>query len=142
MCVRAHTHKDHPVSLPYSFSPTLCSSPADPDERGRALLRAPELKFASDSAATAQAAQTACPDRHGPDLDHHFVAFVLSETQTNLLELDGTKPEPVDHGLVCRASPDSSPDVLGAAAMVIRERFMAVDPDSIQFSVMALCKTP
>jgi len=32
--------------------------------------------------------------------------------------------------------------VLGAAAKVIRERFMAEDPESIEFSVMALCKTP
>ncbi len=125
----------------YSCS-RLSPSPADPDERGRALLQAPELKYASDSAATAQVAQTSCPDRHGPDLDHHFVAFALSETQTNLLELDGTKPEPVDHGLVQRSSTDSYPDVLGAAAKVIRERFMAVDPESIEFSVMALCETP
>jgi len=67
----------------------------DADERGRALLGAPELKFASDTAASATAAQTACPDRNGPDLDHHFVAFVLSEaptasSQRHLLELDGT----------------------------------------------------
>ena len=47
----------------------------DPDLRGRALLRSGALKQASDAAAVLPAAQTACPDRDGPDLDHHFVAF-------------------------------------------------------------------
>uniref|UniRef100_A0A7S1L0Z0 Ubiquitin carboxyl-terminal hydrolase n=1 Tax=Alexandrium catenella TaxID=2925 RepID=A0A7S1L0Z0_ALECA len=114
----------------------------DADARGRALLEAPELKFASDAAATARAAQTSCPDRAGPALDHHFAAFVLSDASggdqpRRLLELDGTKAEPVDHGPVA-----SEDDVLDAAARAIRERFMAVDPGSIEFSLMALCKNP
>eukprot|EP00621_Florenciella_sp_RCC1693_P008284 CAMPEP_0182549758 /NCGR_PEP_ID=MMETSP1323-20130603/40639_1 /TAXON_ID=236787 /ORGANISM="Florenciella parvula, Strain RCC1693" /LENGTH=295 /DNA_ID=CAMNT_0024761251 /DNA_START=103 /DNA_END=990 /DNA_ORIENTATION=- len=124
----------------------------DADERGRALLAAPELKFASDTAAMDNAAQTACPDRDGPDLDHHFVAFCLSEPMDGddersrrLIELDGTKSGPVDHGPVDWAAMEgggSSPDVLGATAAVVKERFMALDPGNIEYSLMALCKSP
>ena len=32
--------------------------------------------------------------------------------------------------------------VLDAAARAVRERFMRVDPDNIEFSLMALCKNP
>ena len=150
---------------------------SSPSERGRALLRAPGLKFASDSAASGDAAQTALPRRDGPDLDHHFAAFVVGKpretdagAQYRLLELDGTKACPVDHGPIDFSSSggvvneesgssiertrDPSMDqartllarhpraVLCAAARVIRKRFMEVDPENIEFSVMALCKNP
>lgn len=109
-----------------------------PTERGQALLHAPELKMASDGAAMAPAAQTACPDRHGPSLDHHFAAFVLGPGHDRLLELDGTKWAPIDHGPV----PGGKDGVLEAAAQVIQGKFMAADPDSIEFSMMALCRDP
>jgi ubiquitin carboxyl-terminal hydrolase L3 len=105
---------------------------ASADERGRALLAASELKCASDSAAVAATAQTACPDRDGPDLDHHFTAFVCCEGR--LLELDGTKWAPVDHG-AC-----ASDSVLEASCAAIQSRFMALEPGSIEFSLLALCR--
>lgn len=46
-----------------------------PSERGRALLESKELKMSSDNQANSTAAQTTCPSRNGPDLDHHFVTF-------------------------------------------------------------------
>ena len=55
-----------------------------------------------------------------------------------LLELDGTKGGPVDHGSV--QWNEGEPDVLGATAAVVRTRYMEVDPGSIEFSLMALCK--
>lgn len=125
-----------------------------PDQRGRALLRADALKFASDVAAAAPAAQTACPARAGPALDHHFCAFVLGRVSgggdegLRLLELDGTKAAPIDHGSIDSGGGsgfllETRPRaILDAAARVIRERFMEVDPDNVEFSLMALCKNP
>ena len=109
----------------------LAHAGASPDARGRALLACDALKSASDAAAGSAVAQTACPDRHGPDLDHHFVAFVRSPAG-RLVELDGTKPAPVDHG------PTSAPTLLRDAAAAVRREFMDVEPDSIEFSLMAL----
>ena len=59
-----------------------------PSVVGRALLGCEPLKSSSDAVAQSAEAQTACPSRDGPDLDHHFVAFVRSPTG-RLLELDG-----------------------------------------------------
>jgi len=70
-------------------------------DRGHALLTTSALKAESDSAAAHHAAQTACPDRDGPDLDHHYCAFVpivMSSGATHVVELDGTKICAVDHG--------------------------------------------
>jgi len=113
-----------------SFCEAQCSASAD--ERGRALLMANNLKHASDGAALAATAQTTCPDRDGPDLDHHFTAFVYFEGR--LLELDGTKFGPVDHG------PCDESGVLEAASAAIRKCFMSLEPGSIEFSLLALCR--
>lgn len=109
-----------------------------PVERGKALLHAPGLKATSDLSAQHVAAQTECPSRDGPDLDHHFVAFspIIHPTTGNVhvVELDGTKDTPVDHGNI------KGQTFLTAVAAVIREHYVAVEPDSIEFSMMALCK--
>ncbi len=53
-----------------------------------------------------------------------------------LLELDGTKWAPIDHG------PCAAGGVLAAAARVARARFAALEPDSIEFALMALVCAP
>jgi len=106
-----------------------------PSVVGRALLDCEPLKSSSDAVAQSAEAQTACPSRDGPDLDHHFVAFVRSPTG-RLLELDGTKRCPVDHGPV-----SSLESLLVDAAAAVQSQFMAVEPDSIEFSLMALVKS-
>ena len=83
------------------------------------------------------AAQTALPDRHGPDLDHHYCAFVpytTSAGKVHVVELDGTKGGPVDHGPI----PASSTFLEGAGS-VVQAKFMSIEPGSIEFSLMALC---
>ena len=108
-----------------------------PTERGRALLTTRHLKAESDGAAEHVAAQTACPSRDGPDLDHHYCAFVPVKTaagEMHVVELDGTKRGPVDHG--------AAPAFLEGVAAVVRSKFMAVEPGSIEFSLMALCHAP
>jgi ubiquitin carboxyl-terminal hydrolase L3 len=110
---------------------------ASPRARGQALLRTAELKSESDGAAAHEAAQTSVPARDGPDLDHHYCAWVPIRTaggETHVVELDGTKWAPVDHGVVPPGA-----QFLDAVARVVRERFIAVEPGSIEFSLMALC---
>ena len=106
-------------------------------ERGQALLKTSHLKQESDGAAEHAAAQTACPSRDGPDLDHHYCAFVPIATAggMHVVELDGTKVAPVDHGL-CGA------EFLEQVCAVVQRRFMDVEPGRIDFSLMALCKEP
>jgi len=78
-------------------------------ERGRALLSTSDLRNSSDESAGHESAQTALPDRHGPDLDHHFVTFspisdgmgtIDDDEHMHVVELDGTKVKPVDHGSI------------------------------------------
>lgn len=106
-------------------------------ERGNALLTTSHLKQESDVAAEHASAQTSCPSREGPDLDHHYCAFVPIATAsgTHVVELDGTKVAPVDHG-TCSA------DFLEGVGAVVQKRFMDLEPDRIDFSLMALCKQP
>ena len=97
------------------------------------------MKARSDLSATHVAAQTVCPDRDGPDLDHHFVAFSpVANPGTgalHVLELDGTKDTPIDHG------PLGDRPFLSAVAEAVRSSYIAVEPDSIEFSMMALCRS-
>eukprot|EP01048_Picozoa_sp_COSAG05_P021129 COSAG05_NODE_3794_length_1834_cov_1.688761_1_plen_262_part_00 len=63
-------------------------------ERGQALLTTQHLKQESDEAAKHACAQTECPDRDGPDLDHHYCAFVPVTTAAggqHVVELDGAR---------------------------------------------------
>jgi len=99
-------------------------------------------------------------------LDHHFVTFspipavpdanILDNEMMHVVELDGTKVLPVDHGSIASIlreqqstgddeEEDSEEDrkkrsFLRAVACVIRTQYMDVEPDSIEFTMMALCK--
>jgi ubiquitin carboxyl-terminal hydrolase L3 len=108
-----------------------------PTQRGAALLTTQHLKEVSDTAAEHVAAQTTCPSREGPDLDHHYCAFVPVKVESgavHVVELDGTKVCPVDHGPV--AGGDT---FLQGAAAVVQASFMSVEPGSMEFAMMALC---
>ncbi|CAE7310422.1 UCHL3 [Symbiodinium necroappetens] len=102
-----------------------------PEQRGEALLNDASLRQSSETAATSEAAQTQCPDRHGPPLDHHFAAFARSR-QNRIIELDGTKRGPVDHG------PTSEASFLEDVAAAVKRNFMDVEPDLLDFSLLAL----
>lgn len=105
------------------------------NERGRHLLTMSELRERSDAAASDTAAQTACPSRDGPELDHHFVALVCS-SKGRLVELDGTRPHPIDHGPVTPAN------FKQRAAEVVRRCFLPAEGGSIEFALCALCRKP
>jgi ubiquitin carboxyl-terminal hydrolase L3 len=63
----------------------------------------------------------------------HFVCFV--NVRGRLYELDGRKGGPIDHGASDAAS------LLEAAGVVMRQ-YMARDPESIRFTMLALAPPP
>lgn len=111
-------------------------------ERGSALVADKLFHNLSDEAATDQSAQTTCPDRGDTYLGHHYCCLVpihsadgTSDAEARIIELDGTKVSPVDHG------PVGNRDFLSAAAEVVKERWLKLEPDRIDFVLMALSKT-
>jgi ubiquitin carboxyl-terminal hydrolase L3 len=68
------------------------------------------------------------------DVMTHFVAIVPIEGR--IIELDGRKQFPVDHG------PFQGPDtfVQEATQRVVREEFMDKDPEELRFSMLALAR--
>jgi ubiquitin carboxyl-terminal hydrolase L3 len=105
----------------------------NPSTRGKVLSNTKSLKCQSDNSAQSDNAQTNCPDRDGPDLDHHFVAFIRDDDDC-LFELDGTKFGPILHGNT------SQETFVQDAFHVIQTNFMNKNPELIQFSVLALVK--
>ncbi|KAF5400908.1 Ubiquitin carboxyl-terminal hydrolase [Paragonimus heterotremus] len=61
----------------------------------------------------------------------HFICFV--ENSGALYELDGRKDLPILHG-------PTSPDTLLEDTAVVIKKFMAQDPQSINYAVVALCR--
>lgn len=87
----------------------------------------------SATATVAAQGQTATPDAED-EVNHHFVAFVRSD-DGRLLELDGLKPGPVDHG-AC-----SVEDFFECAIRVIRDDMMT-KTSNLNFSALALTTAP
>ena len=68
------------------------------------------------------------------DTEFHFVCFVSSANTGNLIELDGRRPRPIDHG------PIGELGLFRKAAEVIKTEMSKTD--SIQFNVIVLGPTP
>jgi len=97
-----------------------------PEEFGAALVDATELHSASE--ASAQGGQTAAPEATA-EIHNHFIAFV--EKDGDIYELDGSKVFPINHGPL-------QGSLLETAAKVIQSKFMSLDPDSMNWNMMAL----
>jgi len=104
----------------------------DPSERAELLETSGELASAHTSSATT-GNQTATPDL-ADEVDLHFVAFVESP-EGNLIEYDGNRLSPVNHGHVSEHG-----DFLRAAVAHVRKIIELTGSD--QFSVIALGPTP
>jgi ubiquitin carboxyl-terminal hydrolase L3 len=74
--------------------------------------------------------QSDAPDA-ADDVDLHFVSFVLNDG--HVVELDGRKDFPVDHGK------GVTDDLLGDAVKVLKA-WIERNPDVVQFNIMALSK--
>ncbi|KAG8878113.1 ubiquitinyl hydrolase 1 [Serendipita sp. 405] len=107
----------------------------NPDERAK-LLETTDL-FATAHATAASQGQSSLP----PNLDtnQHFVAFVQAPDQGDgdevdgdgmrLVEVDGRRPHPVDHG--------PSTDLLKDAAKLIKEKYIDTT-DSLNFTIITM----
>lgn len=111
-----------------SWSHKFFANSLDADADARAALLQNDESIGEVHADAAQAGQSVVPDRP-EDCMLHFVCFI--EKGGFLLELDGRKPFPVNHG------PCTADDLLGAAIQVIKNDFMATDPGSNLFSAVA-----
>lgn len=104
-------------------------------ERGNVLVSSSDIHGLSDQSASDHiVAQTACPENGDTYLGHHYCCFV--NLDGCIVELDGTKVCPVDHGPI-----PSDSDLLQEAGRVVRQEWMRIEPNRIDFSLMALAKT-
>jgi len=108
-----------------AFARENAGKPADAS--GAALERATALHEASESAA--RLGQTETPDADD-DVEYHFVTFVRHNGR--LLELDGLKPGPLDHG------PVAEDELLERAVAIIRDEMMPLANGVITFSAVGL----
>jgi ubiquitin carboxyl-terminal hydrolase L3 len=101
----------------------------DPDARSKALDEAKEFHKVHEEAASE--GQTAPPSRE-ESVDLHFLAFINKEG--TMYEMDGRKPFPLSHG------PTTDDKFLADAAEIIKKQFIEKQPDSLQFTVIAMVK--
>jgi len=131
--VHALANADLSLSGPLAQFKEATSNVSTARERGNVLVASAIHGLSDECAADVISAQTECPANGDTYLGHHYCCFV--SINGHIVELDGTKAAPVDHGISCDL------DLLKDAARVVREVFMSVEPDRIDFSLMALAKT-
>ncbi|KAL0395024.1 UNVERIFIED_CONTAM: Ubiquitin carboxyl-terminal hydrolase 3 [Sesamum latifolium] len=97
----------------------------DPSERAAFLENDREMEVAHSVAATAGDTEASA------DVDTHFICFTCVNGQ--LYELDGRRAGPISHGA-------SFPSTLLQDAAKVIQKFIAKNPDSINFNVIAISK--
>merc|ERR1712228_630491 len=106
------------------------TSKMDWTDRGWALLKAKDIQEGSEDAANDEEDnQTAAPSKDDK-VNAHFIAFIRKNGV--LWELDGRKKFPVSHGKTNGGS------FLKDVAKVVKDGFMAQDPNNVNFNLMAL----
>ena len=114
-------------------------------QRGEMLVQTQELHNISDRSAQSTASQTQCPASGDTYLGHHYCAFIPVRIagKNHVVELDGTKIRPIDHGTI-EGNIDNDDfnnnAFLRAVANVVKRKWMALEPNRIDFSLMALVK--
>lgn len=96
-----------------------------PEQRGDALNSQEDLNDLHNSSAVQGATEVKVEG-----VEHHFICF--TSVDGHLFELDGRKSGPVCHGEIKEAS------MLHAAAKVIKEAYIAPNPDLCEFAMMSL----
>ena len=106
-----------------------------PEERAAFLVASDDLDKAQ-AVATAQG--VTAPPRPDDDVNLHFVAFVRGPDGT-VLELDGRQPFPLVRGVCTSSEGVEGGSFLDVVAGAIKAR-MALTPESMNYTVTALCK--
>nr|CAG4648778.1 EOG090X0A33 [Polyphemus pediculus] len=116
------------VALPEGLLKKFLNETKDltPDERATKLETDGGLSAAHEESALE--GQTEAPSRD-EKVDMHFIALV--ENHGSLLELDGRKSCPINHGVTTR-------DTFLEDAAVVCRKLMAVDPEEVHFTLVAL----
>lgn len=104
----------------------------NPDERAQILVNSKELQTVHET--TASQGQSQAPE----DLDNvilHFVCFVRSK-DGELVELDGSggRKGPMRRG----RRVEKQEDLLGVAVEFVKENYMALNPEEVNFNLIAL----
>eukprot|EP00039_Didymoeca_costata_P018833 m.335169 g.335169 ORF g.335169 m.335169 type:complete len:228 (+) comp17528_c0_seq1:127-810(+) len=100
-----------------------------PEERGAHLEKDEGITTAHGE--SAQQGQTSAPSEN-ERVDLHFICF--AEVNGSLYEFDGCKIAPINHGSTTKE------DFLAKATGVCKQ-FMERDPTSMEFTMVALCKS-
>lgn len=108
------------------------SAPLPPLERSRLLTESRELAAAHTTAGAS--GQTAAPSAD-ERVDLHFTCFVRGK-EGELVELDGRRKGPVVRKEAGKMGKQE--DLLGTAARFVKEHYMEMDPNAVQFNLIAL----
>merc|ERR1711974_74385 len=95
------------------------------------LLAAKDIQEQADEAADDDAAQTETPERND-SVDAHFICF--SHADGEVYELDGRKAFPINHGKFLEGG------FMTTVAKIVKEKFMDLDPQNVNFNLCALVK--
>lgn len=107
-----------------------------PDERALAVESSEEIEFFYHEAATADRYNDSdVPDDPEEEVDFHYIAFVKSNQNGHIYQMDGDCKGPIDLGDIM---PDGE-DMLGESMLKVVKGFMKEDPDNLHFHLMALC---
>jgi hypothetical protein len=112
----------------------------DPIQRAERLEQDPQIASFHDQATSSQDNQTSRGTSVDDDIITHFITFISSHhqdaSQSILYELDGRKVQPIMHGLTTTLPKNDT--LLQDACTIIREQFMARDPNELRFTILAL----
>lgn len=97
----------------------------DPSQRAKALETCDGITTAHHVTETEGQSQI-----RGEDVSEHFVAFIRVGEQ--LVELDGRKSGPIIH------QPTSEANLLEDAVAVVKRNYMEVDPEQLNFCLLAI----
>ena len=130
------------------WTSTRPTATTDPRLRAERLEQDPRIATLHDQATSSRDNQTSRGETVDDDIITHFIALVsgchnvgtgssTSTTATSpsvLYELDGRKGQPIRHGTTAGHNATLLPD----ACRIIREQFMARDPQELRFTILAL----
>lgn len=110
--------------------------PLPPFERALALEDSADLERAYASAA--QQGDSAVPESAEDEVDYHYIAFVQSNSNGRLYEMDGDKKGPIDTGITL----DPGEDMISEKALDPVKRYLRQEKgESLGFSLMALVES-